>query len=90
MSVSIFPLGQIVATPGALERLTQEEIVSLLRRHMTGDWGELCEEDRVSNDLALVEGGRLFSAYDGESDDRFWVITEADRSVTTILLPDEY
>ena len=90
MSTLLFPLGHIVGTPGALELLKPEEIVSMLRRHMTGDWGDLCEEDRATNDNALLDGGRLFSAYEREGGERFWVITEADRSVTTILLPSEY
>ena len=88
---SRFPLGQLVITPGALERLSAKEIQLTLNRHATGDWGELPEEDERENQRALAHGGRLFSAYrseDGQT--RFYVITEADRSVTTVLLPEEY
>ena len=91
-----FPLGQIVSTPGALQRLAQEQIpaVALLRRHVSGDWGECSEEDTQTNNAALRCGARLFSVYflDGshQPDKRIWVITEADRSTTTLLLPEEY
>ena len=88
---SRFPLGQLVITPGALERLSAKEIQLALNRHATGDWGELPEEDVQENERALTHGARLFSAYrseDGKT--RFYVITEADRSVTTVLLPEEY
>lgn len=88
---SRFPLGQLVITPGALERLTAREIQLALNRHASGDWGELPEEDVEENRRSLEHGHRLFSAY--ESDDRktrFYVITEADRSATTLLLPEEY
>jgi hypothetical protein len=88
---SRFPLGQLVITPGSLERLAPGEIQLALNRHASGDWGELPEEDVAENQLSLEHGYRLFSAY--RSDDRktrFYVITEADRSVTTVLLPEEY
>ena len=88
---SRFPLGQLVITPGALERLSAKEIQLALNRHATGDWGELPEEDERENQRALARGGRLFSAYRSEDGrTRFYVITEADRSVTTALLPEEY
>ena len=63
--------------------------MTALHRHSQGDWGELLPEDAIANDLALEQGGRLFSAY-GLGRDRFWVITEADRSLTTVLLPNDY
>ena len=85
-----FQPGMLVATPGALRSLHQEEVVAALRRHLTGDWGELDEHDRRVNEHALLHGGRLFSAYGDRHAKRFWIITEADRSATTILLPDEY
>lgn len=85
-----FSLGSIVATPGALATLTHEEILAALGRHVRGDWGELCEEDAKENELSVREGFRLLSAYRSLSGVKFWIITEADRSVTTILLPDEY
>ena len=83
-------LGQIMATPGALRELDDEDRLLGLCRHQRGDWGNLDEEDRESNEQALVEGNRLLSAYTGRSGRTFWIITEWDRSVTTILLPGEY
>ena len=88
-------LGHVVATPAALAILTKTDIIDLLGRHSRGDWGDVCEEDRQANEYALVEGARLFSVYkqmcdDGTSSTTFWVITEADRSSTTILLPSDY
>lgn len=84
-----FPLGLLVSTASARARLTTEEVLTGLRRHAAGDWGDLCPEDAMANDHALRHGGRLFSAY-GSGAGRFWVITEADRSVTTVLLPEDY
>jgi hypothetical protein len=85
------PLGRVVATPGALKLLleTGGHPCEYLARHATGDWGELCAFDRRQNQIALREGYRVFSSYDVPTG-RVWVITEADRSVTTILLPEEY
>jgi hypothetical protein len=83
-------LGKIVATPGAMATLSRTDISNALRRHMIGDWGDVCPEDQDANDLAVTEGSRLLSAYRTESGVRFWVITEADRSATTLLLPEEY
>lgn len=87
-----FPLGQIVATPGALKALTEasDSPSSFLRRHVVGDWGELDEEDRQENELSVSAGFRLLSAYTLSTGIRIWVITEADRSATTLLLPEEY
>jgi hypothetical protein len=84
-----FSLGQVAVTGNASLRLSTEEVLSALRRHAAGDWGDLSPEDTLANDAALQHGGRLFSAY-GNGHHRFWVITEADRSVTTVLLPDDY
>ena len=89
----LFPLGQIVATPGALAALekTGQTPLDFLSRHVRGDWGELDEHDRKENELSLKRGFRLLSSYRLSSGDtKVWVITEADRSVTTLLLPDEY
>jgi len=88
---SRFPLGRVLATPGALGLLDRCGIspVVLLRRHQCGDWGELDIEDRQANAQALALGARLLSAYPVGSD-RLWIITEADRSATTLLLPEEY
>ena len=84
-----FSLGQTVITANASLQLATEEVLTALARHANGDWGDLCPEDSLANDEALQHGGRLFSAY-GQGDNRFWIITEADRSVTTVLLPDDY
>jgi hypothetical protein len=84
-----FPLGTIVATPGAIATFDHDALWHLLRRHATCDWGDVCEEDRAANDEALAEGYRLLSAYTVNGA-KLWIITEADRSVTTFLLPDEY
>lgn len=84
-----FPLGQVAITGNASLQLTTEEVLTGLRRHANGDWGDLCSEDTLANDDALDRGGRLFSAY-GQGASRFWIITEMDRSVTTVLLPDDY
>jgi hypothetical protein len=86
-----FPLGQVVITRNALQAVPAGEVREALARHASGDWGELCDEDRQENELSLAGGeGRLFSAYGAADGNRFWIITEADRSVTTILLPDDY
>ena len=88
----LFPLGRTVATPGALGALALAGVLprSLLGRHVCGDWGELDEEDWRTNGQALSTGGRLLSAYVLPDGVRVWVITEADRSATTLLLPEEY
>jgi hypothetical protein len=91
-SKRLFPLGHCVATPGALEALAAagQTPKQLLDRHLSGDWGEVDGEDQQANQDALVHGERLLSAYRTTSGVRLWVITEADRSATTILLPEEY
>ena len=89
-SLAKFPLGQIVATPNALDSIPNDEILTALSRHVRGDWGTLDEEDRNANERALKHGSRLFSAYDSTSSLRFWIITEHDRSITTVLLPQDY
>ena len=85
------PLGRVLATPGALKLLAEarELPFDYLARHAAGDWGELCAFDRRQNEIALREGYRVLSSYDVPQG-RVWIITEADRSVTTILLPEEY
>jgi hypothetical protein len=92
-----FPLGQIVATPGALEALAKSGQTPdfFLAKHVQGDWGEVCSEDKKLNDEALVDGSRLLSAYRTLKNERIWVITEAadddgKRLTTTTLLPSEY
>ena len=87
----LFPLGRVVATPGAIALIEAARIdpVELLQRHQSGDWGDLDAEDQRENNYAVHRWLRIFSAY-GKPPDRLWVITEADRSVTTILRPDKY
>jgi hypothetical protein len=84
-----FPLGRIVATPGALATFGHEGCFLLLARHASCDWGEVDGHDRRQNERALRDGARLLSAYDTEAG-RCWIITEADRSSTCVLLPSEY
>ena len=88
----LFDLGRLVATPGALAALakTGQNAVEFLARHVTGDWGELPVEDKTENCLSLQQGFRLLSSYRTSAGDKLWVITEANRSSTTLLLPDEY
>jgi hypothetical protein len=92
MGIARFPRGQIVATPGALQALEEagENSAALLQRHVMGDWGELDEHDRLENERSLTGGCRLLSAYILSTGVKLWIITEADRSVTTLLLPSEY
>jgi hypothetical protein len=85
-----FELGQLVATPNALANVSHEEIQASLSRHVRGDWGDCCPDDSAANDAALREGSRLFSVYHTASQTKFWIITEWDRSVTTVLLPEDY
>lgn len=84
-----FPLGQIFVTANVREQLSPLEIETALRRHASGDWGTVCADDAVRNDRALTGEGRLFSVYETATQ-KFWLITEWDRSVTTILMPEDY
>jgi hypothetical protein len=88
----LFKLGQLVATPGALAALEKsgQSPMDFISRHVTGDWGELSDDDRKENQFSLEKGFRLLSSYKTDAGDRLWVITESDRSVSTILLPEEY
>ena len=88
--VAVFRLGRIVATPNALQSITQDDILRGIQRHQAGDWGNLTDDDRAANDRALLAGTRILSAYSASNGTRFWIITEADRSVTTVLLPEDY
>ena len=82
----------MVRTPGALLALVEAQVTEsrLIERHLSGDFGELCDEDRASNRHAIHQSGRIFSSYQVDAQTKVWVITEADRSVTTLLLPSEY
>ena len=86
----LFPLGRLVISTNAHEQLEPEDYVTALARHVRGDWGDLDEVDREMNERAIPLGGRLLSAYSDRNGRRFWIITEADRSATTILLPEDY
>ncbi len=90
MSASKFSLGRTVITRNALGVLHSEDVTTAISRHASGDWGELDEHDRKKNELSLVQGFRLLSVYRDRSDRKFYIITEADRSVTTVLLPEDY
>lgn len=85
-----FSLGQLFATPGILAEVSATDISSALARHAKADWGDLDQEDIDENNRALQHGSRLFSAYQSSTCVKFWIITEWDRSVTTVLLPSEY
>ena len=92
MTLARFPMGQIVATPGALQALEEsgESPGIFITRHVTGDWGEVYEHDQRENELSVEHGFRLLSAYTLSTGTKLWIITEADRSSTTLLLPSEY
>jgi hypothetical protein len=85
-----FPVGRLMITPAAAQVVPADEAAKALRRHASGDWGNVDSEDWAANDAALRHGTRLVSSYTTQDKTIFWVITEADRSVTTILLPSDY
>lgn len=85
-----FPCGRLLATPGVLAAVSRIEINRAIGQHLRGDWGILCDSDKRLNDQALKDGDRLLSAYEDRNGRKFWIITEADRSATTVLLPEEY
>jgi hypothetical protein len=87
-----FQLGQLVATQRALSALEQagQSPLDFIRRHISGDWGDLCEDDKRENEFSVDKDLRIFSAYHTTKGEKLWIITEADRSATTILLPGEY
>lgn len=89
----LFALGRTLATPGAIAACDPQKLRDLLGRHVVGDWGDICEEDRGVNEQALADGDRIFSVYKLGPEapvEKVWIITEHDRSLTTVLLPDEY
>lgn len=85
-------MGKLVATPGALSAMgdTEETVVTFVRRHVNGDWGDLSKDDNTANERAVLAGGRILSAYHLKDGTKIWIITEADRSSTCVLLPEEY
>ena len=85
-----FGLGRTVITATAHRSLDPGDVIAGLSRHACGDWGDVCKEDAEENELSLVEGFRLLSVYKDRNGVCFWIITEADRSVTTVLLPEDY
>lgn len=92
MTQPLFPLGRVVATSGAIEALkaSNETALPYLQRHVAGEWGEVDTEDQAANNCSVKNGTRILSAYPLKSGVKIWIITEADRSATTLLLPDEY
>ena len=87
-----FPLGRLAITPGAINALQEsgQLPIDFLSRHASGDWGEVSKEDQQENEFSIQNGFRILSAYRTKQGERLWIITEADRSVTTLLLPSEY
>lgn len=85
-----FNTGQLVITPAALETLTTDDILTALGRHIHADWGDVTPADRDENNFSLMEGFRILSVYHSATGEKFWIITEADRSLTTVLLPADY
>lgn len=90
LNTARFSLGQLLATPSVLKNIPNDQMLAALNRHACGDWGDVNEHDRQANNAALREGTRLLSAYHTDDGTCFWIITEADRSATTVLLPEEY
>ena len=86
----LFITPEIYSTKIAVEKLNQDDVRECLKRHFNGDWGEMDKEDWQANEDALTDGMRIISIYKDRNDNKFYVITEADRSATTILLPEEY
>lgn len=85
-----FPLGRLLITPGARQRLNPDDVHACIERHAAGDWGECSPVDREENEYSLTRHLRLLSVYRDRDGTKFWVITEADRSATTVLLPEDY
>lgn len=86
----LFPMGRVVVTGGAIEAVSLGDIATGLLRHARGNWGKVSADDRAANDRALVSGGRLLSVYRDHNGIQFWILTETDRSATTVLLPEDY
>ena len=90
-----FQLGKLVLTSGVNDRIADDlyfskYVLRCIGRHSVGDWGDMCADDRRENEYSIDNDLRLFSAYDDGKQPKIWIITEADRSSTTVLFPDEY
>ncbi len=83
-------MGMLYVTPGVILKIKSVEVFAALDRHASCDWGLICDQDREANEEALIHGFRIMSVYKDSKNTNFWIITEADRSVTTVLLPEEY
>jgi hypothetical protein len=92
METLLFPLGRLMATPGVMNAIgnSGDSVETFLARHSTGDWGDVCDEDKKENNFAVTHGFRILSSYHLVDGRKIWIITESDRSVTTVLLPEEY
>ena len=90
LSIAKFRLGRIVTTPNALSKLSEADMLVAITRHQAGDWGSLDKHDWDENERALQHGGRLWSRYETKAGVKFWIITEWDRSYSTILMPEDY
>ncbi len=88
--VAKFRLGRLLTSANAMSRLTNDEILMGIQRHQAGDWGNVEPEDFAANERALLNGARIWSVYHAANGLKFWIITEADRASTTILLPEDY
>jgi len=90
MQSEYFKLGQLVITTNSLKIIKQQEVFDALKRHAQCDWGDICRSDWITNDEAVKSGDRLVSVYHDSNKEKFYIITEADRSATTVLLPEDY
>ncbi len=88
--VLVLDFGVVRVTDGATDRLNKDDVRNALSRHICGDWGHVEVEDWIENDSSLRNGYRVLSAYADRNSQKFWIVTEADRSTTTIMLPEEY
>ena len=90
MSTAKFPLGRLMVTTNAVMNVAPEDFLQAVDRHQRGDWGAVSDHDRQANENALRQGTRLLSVYHAENGVKFWIMTSADRSVTTIMLPEDH
>jgi len=88
--IAVFRVGRLVITPNARDSLPPQEVTQVIQRHQAGDWGDVTADDWDKNDRALLDGSRILSVYHSSAGTKFWLLTEADRSMTTVLLPSDY